>query len=108
MFVEDINTNYVTVYAFVEFPIKPICATYAESLQDYLYDKVVAERNEGAESVLLGDFLTGHGESVDRITYQFGNLYNIEHDCDDVKELLMQHAEEWLDRMGGYEKVRAD
>lgn len=58
------------------------------------------------ETVTAGEFYKKNESVVSVISYQFGSLWNIEYECEDVAELLQENVEAWIEEMGGYDIVK--
>jgi hypothetical protein len=108
MFVKNFRSSNATATIFVQFSILPIKAAYGESLREHLWETVLFERNNADEHLIVGEFFNQQQTDVEEvISYQFGDLYNVESACEEVALQLQQQAEVWLEKMGGYENVKA-
>ena len=93
---------------FVQFPMQPIKAAYAESLREHLWETVLFERDSADEHLIVGEFFNRQQKDVeDVISYQLGDLSNLEYECEEIAEMLQEQAEAWLEKMGGYVNVKA-
>lgn len=98
----DVRSADATI--FVSFPMQAIDAVHEDILREYLWDTVMRPRNDAQEHLYVE---SSDDESVvDIIKYQFGDLYNIEYECEDVAEELQEKIEEWIEEMGGYDIVK--
>jgi len=107
MFVKNFNFDTATTTLIVEFPIKPINAAFSKMLSDHLFETVLFPRHDPQEYLYVGDDMTHRSNVADVIRYQFGDLYYVEYACEEIAEQLQQQAEVWLEKMGGYENVKA-
>ena len=108
MLVKNFEVGSARVKIFVQFPIQPIKACYADSLREHLWENVLFERNNADEHLIVGEFFNRQQKEVEEvISYQLGDMYNLEDKCEEIAELLQEQAEVWLENMGGYEKVKA-
>lgn len=107
MFNQKFNFNNATKTVVVNFPIQPINAAFADILCKHLFEKVLFERNCADEYLYVGDEYSRINNVANVVRYQFGCLDCIEYECEEIAVQLQQHAEEWVESMGGYEKVKA-
>ena len=107
MLVKNFDFSSATTTLVVAFPMQPINAAFAEMLREHLFESVLFERNCADEYLYVGDDYMRITKVADVIRYQFGHLDNVDYECDEIAAQLQQHAEEWVESMGGYEKVKA-
>jgi len=108
MFVKNFNSNNATATILVQFPMQPIKSAYAESLRQHLFNTVLHKRNNADEYLIVGEFFNQQQkEVVDLISYQLSDLYNVEEECEEIASMIQEEADAWLEKMGGYENVKA-
>lgn len=107
MLVKNFDFSSATTTLVVNFPMQPINAAFADMLREHLFETVLFERNCADEYLYVGDEYSRITNVANVIRYQFGCLDSIEYACDEIAVQLQQHAEEWVESMGGYEKIKA-
>jgi hypothetical protein len=107
MLVKNFNFDTAITTLIVEFPIKPINAAFSKMLSDHLFETVLFPRHDPQEYLYVGDEMSRFNNVAEVIRYQFGDLYNVEYACEEIAEQLQLQAEVWLEKMGGYENVKA-
>ncbi len=107
MLVHDFNLSTATTTIIVEFPMQPINACYADSLQDHLFEAVLFDRGFPEEYLYVGSDFMPISNVADVIRYQFGDLYEVEYSSAEIANLLQLETDVWVNNMGGYDKVKA-
>ena len=107
MLVKNFDFSSATTTLVVAFPMQPINAAFAEMLREHLFETVLFDRNCADEYLYVGADSMRITNVADVIRYQFGYLDNINYTSEEIAEQLQQQAEIWVERMGGYENVKA-
>jgi len=107
MFVKNFDFDSATTTLTVEFPIKPINSAFSKMLCDHLFETVLFTRDDPQEYLCVGDEMSRFNNVAEVIRYQFGDLYNVKDACSEIAGMLQVQAEVWLEKMGGYENVKA-